>query len=44
MALIAILVHEQPSAVAERRHLAQKLRFDLIDFLLVATFLGALDQ
>lgn len=43
MALIAVLVHEQPSAVAERRHLAQKLRFDVIGFLLVATFLGALE-
>ena len=43
MALIALLVHEQPAAVAERRRVAQKLSFDVIGFLLVATFLGALE-
>jgi MFS transporter, DHA2 family, multidrug resistance protein len=42
--LIALLVRESQSAVAERRRLIERGHsFDIIGFLLVATFLGALE-
>jgi DHA2 family multidrug resistance protein len=44
IALIAMILREPAAAVAERRRLRrQGLRFDLVGFLLVATFLGALE-
>jgi DHA2 family multidrug resistance protein len=44
IALIALLLRESPTAVAQRRRLQQQpQRFDLIGFVLVATFLGALE-
>jgi len=44
MALIAFIVRERSDAVEERRRLLQQgLRFDLVGFVLVATFLGALE-
>jgi DHA2 family multidrug resistance protein len=43
-ALIALIFHESPAAVAERRRLQRENRgFDAIGFALVATFLGALE-
>jgi MFS transporter, DHA2 family, multidrug resistance protein len=44
IALIAVIFHESQAAIEERRRLKQQgIRFDLIGFLLVATFLGALE-
>jgi MFS transporter, DHA2 family, multidrug resistance protein len=44
MGLIALLLRESPAAIAERRQFKQQgIRFDLVGFLLVATFLGALE-
>src|SRR5712664_1911344 len=44
MALIAMLLHEPATARAERQRLQQQgSRFDVIGFILVATFLGALE-
>jgi MFS transporter, DHA2 family, multidrug resistance protein len=44
MALIALILREPPAAVEERRRLKQQgLRFDLVGFVLVAAFLGALE-
>ena len=44
MALIALILRESAAAVAERRRLQQQGGgFDLVGFLLVATFLGALE-
>jgi MFS transporter, DHA2 family, multidrug resistance protein len=44
MALIALILHEPQAAIEERRQLKQQgLHFDLIGFLLVATFLGSLE-
>lgn len=44
VALIAVLVHEAPGAVEERRQrLRQRGGFDIVGFALVATFLGALE-
>ena len=43
-ALIAALFHESPASVAERQRLQREgAGFDLVGFLLVATFLGALE-
>jgi MFS transporter, DHA2 family, multidrug resistance protein len=43
--LIALLLRESPAAIAERRQFKQQgIRFDLVGFLLVATFLGALEM
>jgi MFS transporter, DHA2 family, multidrug resistance protein len=43
MALIAAILRESEAAVGERRRLQQQGgRFDLVGFVLVATFLGAL--
>jgi len=43
MAMIAIVLRESPAARAEARAQQQGIRFDLTGFLLVATFLGALE-
>jgi DHA2 family multidrug resistance protein len=44
VALIALIFHEPASAILDRRRLIeQRISFDLIGFLLVATFLGALE-
>lgn len=44
MALIAAILRESEAAVAERRRLRQQgTSFDLVGFVLVATFLGALE-
>ena len=44
MALIALILRESDAAIKERRRLQQLGgRFDLVGFLLVATFLGALE-
>jgi DHA2 family multidrug resistance protein len=44
MALIAAILRESEAAVAERRRLRQQgASFDLVGFVLVATFLGALE-
>ena len=44
MALIALILRESAAAVAERRRLQQQGGgFDLVGFMLVATFLGALE-
>jgi MFS transporter, DHA2 family, multidrug resistance protein len=44
IALISLLVRESPAAIEERRRLKrQGIRFDTVGFLLVATFLGALE-
>src|ERR1700740_1282513 len=43
MALISLLVRESPTARAEARRQQQGQGFDVIGFLLVATFLGALE-
>jgi MFS family permease len=44
MALIALILREPPAAVEERTRLKQQgLRFDLVGFVLVAAFLGALE-
>ena len=44
IALVSMLLHEPRTALAERRRLkAEGWRFDLVGFLLVATFLGALE-
>ena len=43
-ALISLVLKEPAGAVEERRRLKQQdIRFDLVGFLLVATFLGALE-
>ena len=44
LALMVWVIEDPPQAVAERKRLrAQGVRFDLVGFLLVATFLGALE-
>src|SRR5258708_25055098 len=43
MALIALLLRESPTARAEARRQQQGHGFDVIGFVLVATFLGALE-
>jgi MFS transporter, DHA2 family, multidrug resistance protein len=44
IALITLLLRDPPTAVTQRRRLQQQpQRFDLIGFVLVATFLGALE-
>jgi MFS transporter, DHA2 family, multidrug resistance protein len=44
IALISLLLRESTAAVEERRRLNQQgIRFDLVGFVLVATFLGALE-
>jgi MFS transporter, DHA2 family, multidrug resistance protein len=43
MALIAVLLHEPATARAERQRQQQGSRFDVTGFILVATFLGALE-
>src|ERR1700729_1422122 len=43
MALIALVLHESPTARAEARAQQQGVRFDVVGFTLVATFLGALE-
>jgi DHA2 family multidrug resistance protein len=44
LALVALILHKSQAANEERRRLyQQETRFDLIGFLLVATFLGALE-
>ncbi len=44
IALIALVLHESKAAVEERKRLKQQgLHFDLVGFVLVATFLGALE-
>jgi MFS transporter, DHA2 family, multidrug resistance protein len=44
IALVSMILQESKTAVEERRRLkAEGLRFDLVGFLLVATFLGALE-
>ena len=43
-ALIALLFHESPASIAERKQRHRENRgFDVVGFLLVATFLGALE-
>jgi MFS transporter, DHA2 family, multidrug resistance protein len=44
IALIAMILHESEAAVAERRRSDQQgTRFDFVGFVLIATFLGALE-
>ena len=44
MALIAFILRERSDAVEERRRLKQQgIRFDIVGFVLVATFLGSLE-
>jgi MFS transporter, DHA2 family, multidrug resistance protein len=44
IALIATFFHESDAAVAERRRFRQQgIRFDFVGFVLIATFLGALE-
>ena len=44
MALVALILRESKAAVEERKALKEQgIRFDLVGFLLVATFLGALE-
>jgi DHA2 family multidrug resistance protein len=44
MALVSLILQDSKSAVEERKRLKREgLRFDLVGFLLVATFLGALE-
>src|SRR6202162_5352271 len=43
MALIAMVLQESPTARAEARAQQQGIRFDVVGFMLVATFLGALE-
>ncbi|MGU3360478.1 DHA2 family efflux MFS transporter permease subunit [Methylobacterium sp. M6A4_1b] len=44
LGLMHVLLQDPPGAVAERRRLRREgVRFDLVGFLLVATFLGALE-
>jgi DHA2 family multidrug resistance protein len=43
LALIALILQESPAARAEARRQQQGLGFDVIGFVLVATFLGALE-
>jgi DHA2 family multidrug resistance protein len=44
MALVALIVQESKAAVEQRKALKEEgVRFDLVGFLLVATFLGALE-
>jgi DHA2 family multidrug resistance protein len=43
MAMISLVLRESPTARAEARAQQQGVRFDLTGFLLVATFLGALE-
>src|ERR1700726_3576116 len=43
MALIAMVLQESPTARAEALKLQQGIRFDVVGFMLVATFLGALE-
>src|SRR5271163_2871865 len=43
MALIAVVLRESPTARAEARAQQQGIRFDVVGFMLVATFLGALE-
>jgi DHA2 family multidrug resistance protein len=43
MALIAMVLQESPTARAEAQAQQQGIRFDVIGFMLIATFLGALE-
>jgi DHA2 family multidrug resistance protein len=44
IALISVILRESPAAIAERRRFSeQRNKFDVVGFLLVATFLGALE-
>src|SRR6202163_1202221 len=43
MALISLVLRESPTARAEARAQQQGVRFDVVGFMLVATFLGALE-
>ena len=43
LALIALVLHEPPAARAEIRRQQQGVRFDAVGFMLIATFLGALE-
>ena len=44
LAVMHVILHDPPSAVAERRRLKREgIRFDAVGFLLVATFLGSLE-
>src|ERR1700738_4728284 len=43
MALIAMVLRESPTARAEARAQQQGIKFDVVGFMLVATFLGALE-
>jgi DHA2 family multidrug resistance protein len=43
MAMIAIVLRESPAARAEARAQQQGIRFDVVGFMLIATFLGALE-
>src|ERR1700723_1992328 len=43
MAMIALVLRESPTAGAEARAQQQGIRFDVVGFVLVATFLGALE-
>ena len=43
LALISLLLQESPTARAEVRRQQQGVRFDVVGFMLVATFLGALE-
>jgi DHA2 family multidrug resistance protein len=43
LALISLLLQESPTARAELRRRQQGVRFDVVGFILVATFLGALE-
>jgi MFS family permease len=44
MALIALVLQESPTARAEVQAQQQGIRFDVVGFMLVATFLGALEM
>jgi DHA2 family multidrug resistance protein len=44
MALIAVILRESPTARAEARAQQQGIRFDVVGFMLIATFLGALEM
>src|SRR5271163_3081433 len=44
MALIAVVLRESPTARAEVKAQQQGIRFDVVGFMLIATFLGALEM
>ena len=44
LAIMHVILHDPPSAVEERKRLIREgIRFDMVGFLLVATFLGSLE-